>query len=227
MESLFARPHPKRGRVVLMLGASLLLHGGIVGIGALWTQPDPAPHSVDIDLGFDTPSSGVPVEVKIDQPPSSDTPEPTTTPPTDTKADPTPPEDTDAPDFAPPRAQTPPPQRSVSSRAAPAVHSTGASSTSHSLPGQQTNGAPGGAPAGIVQPWVMPHPPFLQAAHLSSIAATTVRITTDAAGRVSSAILVKSTGNPVLDNHTVNYVRANWHGPANASRTTEFVYQLK
>ena len=53
-----------------------------------------------------------------------------------------------------------------------------------------------------------------------------MQITTDAFGNVSDVAIVRSAGNAVLDAATRSYVRANWKGPANASRTTEFVYQI-
>ena len=75
--------------------------------------------------------------------------------------------------------------------------------------------------------WYMPHPPYPAGRLLTATGVTTVRIVTDASGRVASAAIVRSTGNPILDAHTVIYVREHWRGPANASRTTEFVYQLR
>ena len=76
-------------------------------------------------------------------------------------------------------------------------------------------------------PWYMPHPPYPAGRLLTGTGVTTVRIITDASGRIASAVIVRSTGNPILDAHTVIYVREHWRGPANASRTTEFVYQLR
>ena len=74
----------------------------------------------------------------------------------------------------------------------------------------------------------MPPPPYTRAVRASQVTGTTtVRITTDAVGRVSNVVIVKTTGSSALDNHTSSYVRNNWHGPPNASRTTEFVYVVR
>ena len=90
MESLFVRHQPKQGRVCLMLGVSLLLHSGVVGIGALWTQPEPEPHSLPpITVEDYQPSLGV---VEVCKPQVNETPELTSTPEVDTKVEPPPPQ---------------------------------------------------------------------------------------------------------------------------------------
>ena len=232
MESLFRSPAPKRGRVCLMLGASLVLHGGIVGVAGLWVQPEPAPHTVPFDLGFDTPGGGTPIFYSPVTP--SETPtqvDATPTPDVVEQPIPTPPIFTQDPEMEEPTL-TPPPRHSTVARPAMPTRPTDARTSTHSTtvtqPGSGTPGSinPGGMSAAGA--WVMPHPSYPRtplAQHLTG--ATTVRIITDATGRVSNVVIVKSAGNPLLDSQTENFVREHWHGPPNASRTTEFVYEIK
>lgn len=231
MESLFVRQAPKKGRVGLMLAASLLFHGGIVGIAALWLQPDPEEHTVII-------GELIPVEEGKPAPWSppatpevSEIPDATTPTPPDAESIPTPPVLTQDPEMEETVKPTPVPRRSLSVRPAMPTRVTGPQTTSHSTTNQPGSGVPGNAnagPAGAVGVWSMPHPPYppgLLASHATG--ATTVQITTDASGRVSNVVILKSAGNPVFDNQTENYVRTHWHGPPNASRTTQFIYQIR
>ena len=223
MESLFTRPAPKRGRVALMLAGSLVFHGGLVGIGALVVQLPPKPEM----QWFPVPEDG-PGPIFVPEP--SVQPEvesgPTATPDVIAPAIATPPSAFDDPVFAEPSSPTP--QRKV------AVKPTNASRTVNTQPTSVT-AAPGsglstgtkvGPTSGAVS-WSMPHPPYPANRLLAGKGTTKVQITTDASGRISNVVVIQSTGNPVLDAHTVRYVRENWRGPANASRTTEFVYQLR
>lgn len=230
MPSLFVHQTPKRGRVCLMLGASLLLHGGIVGIAALWLQPEPQKGSVVTDIWLDEGGNPPPASPSLAAP---EPPEPTSSP--DVVVDqpiPTPPESTEDPDFAQIPTPIPPPRRATPSRAVTAVRTTSPQPDARSAAtGQPPTGMPGGPSIGaanVAAAWVMPHPPY---PHVSAggrpTGSTTVRIITDASGRVSNVVIVKSTGNPLLDNQTQIFVRMNWHGPPNASRTTEFVYEIR
>ncbi len=230
MQSLFVRPAPKKGRVLVMLGASLLLHGGLVGIGALWTPPDPPPHTVPIDWGdFPGPAGPPPVPVPsptndpIDSTPTPSTPEPTV---------PTPPV-VDDKEFSEP-VQTPPPRKLSVSRPPVKPRSVRTLAAAGSNPSQPNGGVTGVQSSAVAGPsangkaWFTPHPPYpARGLNLHVTGATTVRITTDATGQVSNVVIVRSAGNPVLDTQTENYVRTNWHGPPNATRTTEFVYEIR
>lgn len=234
MESLFARTVPKRGRVFLMLGVSLLVHSGVVGIAALWTAPEPEDHTVIIDELFDTPGQSPSGPSYTPQAVPNESAEPTSTPDVLQKPDPTPPEPTGIPDFLVPSTPAPTPHRTTASRPVSQVHPAATQSISHDVSGQPNGGmqnGPSGGAANVVGAWVMPHPPYprtlLAARGAGVVGATTVRITTDASGRVSNVVIVKSTGNLALDSATESYVRMNWHGPPNAGRTTEFVYQIK
>ena len=231
MESLFVRHQPRKGRVCLMLGASLLLHSGVVGIGALWTQPEPELHSlppVEVDFPAPGPTPLGPVEVASPTP--NEAPVPTSTLDLDVKVEPTPPEPTGTPDFAQLPEQTPLPRKQSPSKLVSTVRPLSVQTNSHSSPGQpnsNASGDPNGGSTKMAGAWVTPHPPYPRASLAKPTGATTVRITTDAMGQVSNVVILKSAGSPVLDHQTESYVRLNWHGPANSSRTTEFVYQLR
>ncbi len=55
----------------------------------------------------------------------------------------------------------------------------------------------------------------------------TVRVTTDAAGRVVSASVVKSTGNSRLDENTCQAAKSEWSGPPNSTISVPISYQLQ
>ena len=216
--------------VVLMMAGSLLLHGGLVGIASLWTPPPPESHSVPMDI-FDGPADtpGPINTVNVAQPNPPETPTVTATPEViDTV--PTPPPVNENPDFAEPSEQTPSPHRQTVVRQTNSSNRpTSTQTTARTSTGPSGVGTPGnGTNVSGASVWVTPHPPYPRLRGISpGVGQTTVQVTTDASGRVSNVVIVKSTGNPVLDSHTLSYVRGNWHGPANASKTTEFVYQVR
>lgn len=229
MESLFVHPTPKRWRVCVMLGVSLLLHGGIIGVAGIWKQPEPPEHSVevtwtDVETGSDN----------AQQPKQEDSPQSATpAPPVVEIPMSTPPVAGEDPLIYEP-AQTPPTRRLPVSKPLVPTHTTRTATTnvrsgSFNSTSVGTNGPFGNGSAVSVGAWVTPHPPYPQSMLLkrSAAASTTVHITTDASGQISSVIIVKSAGNPLLDSYTETYVRSHWRGPANASRNTEFVYQTR
>ena len=229
MESLFARHVPKRGRIAVMLVGSLVIHGGLVGIGALFRQPQPD----KVDVSWVPPGDGDPTAPSLPPeiaPPVDANPEPTATPNViepDVYAPPVP---ADVQNFAEPPDPTPR-QRHATTKPTAAVRANNAirSTSTSAVPGSGTASVPGGnlASGTTAAPWVMPHPPYPASLHSASAVSVTVRITTDAAGRIADVVVARSTGNAALDMYTISRVRGTWHGPANASRTTEFVYQLR
>ncbi len=229
MENLFARHKPRRGMVCLTMVGSLVLHGGLVGIASLWTPPQPEPRSVLVDWFAEPSQSGDPLKpIDVPQSAPTESPDATVTP---ESIDPvaTPPPTSSEPDIALPAEPTPPKRGiAVSKPSASVSRPTSGQTGSHDSATSASVGVPGnGNPSGV-SAWVMPHPPF---PHMigrpAAVGQTTVRITTDAAGRVSNVVILKSTGTPALDNHPASYVRNNWHGLPNASRTTEFVYEVR
>ena len=230
MESLLTRSDARKGRVCLMLGASLLLHGGIIGIAGMWSQPEPPDHSVVLDW-VDSGSGGAPDPLPVQM----DTPDPSTpAPPVIDVAMPSPPLTPDDFQIYEP-AQTPAPHRSTVSRSVVTRrldHTLTTAGSASNATGNNTSSSPIGFPnagskanSGV---WVTPHPSYPRSLLLSRpIGETTVQILTDASGQISNVAITKSTGNPALDNYTETFVRRHWHGPANASRTTEFVYQIR
>ena len=223
--------------MTMMLSGAVLIHCSIVGVGAMWQQPVTAPKDdvpyIDIDGPPPGPAGG---EVQILPVPNNapaGTPESSTpSPETPSTRDPTPPEI--FPDMKFPAEATPPP------RTKHTVSRTGNLSAAASL--SQTSASASGAPAGNsrgpasspgnggagVRAWKMPKPPYPRTVMTTGPqGATTVRITTDANGNVATVEIVRSTGNALLDHHTQTYVREFWKGPPNASRTTEFIYEIR
>ena len=229
MESLFARSTPKRGRVCIMLGASLLLHGGLVGIAEMWTPPPPPERSVD-PWWIDPPEpGGDPVLPRG----AVDTPEASTpTPPSVEDTLPTPVPAEAEPEIYEP-TQTPVPHRVARQKLSTTVHNNHGPVSQNAGPNSTAGGVADGIGElptnGLVAVWVTPHPPYPPSMMMrsSSTTSTTVHITTDANGRISNVVITKSAGNSALDSYTETYVRTHWRGPANASRNTEFVYQRR
>ena len=230
MESLFVRPGPKKCRVCITLGASLLLHGGIIGIAGMWSQPEPAEHSVVLD--WDISSIGgnaIPPPMQVNEPAPA-----TPVPPVIDTSEQTPPTAEKDPLFYEP-SQTPEPRRQIVSRPMTTLRANHSPTTvksglapTRNTPSSVVGGLPSFGTGANSDAWVMPHPPYPRSLLLTRTpGATTIHITTDATGQISNVMVKKSTGNPTLDNYTETYVREHWHGPANTSRTTEFVYQLR
>ena len=93
--------------------------------------------------------------------------------------------------------------------------------------GTKATGTPGGLKVGPAG-WKTPKPPYpyqARAAHLTGV--STVRITSDASGHISSVVIVKSAGSGLLDSNTQSFIKANWVGPANATYTKEVEYRLQ
>ena len=207
-----------------MLVGSLVVHGGLIGIGALFVQPPPS----HVDLDFDPePEGAYPTPISVTEPPPESAADLTSiaTPDPAVKSDATPPSVNPEETFAEPSPPTS--HRQTAAQIVVPVRASSVRPTSVTT-GVGPVSVPGSNPGVGAAAWVMPHPPYPVTFHNSSVrGTTTVRITTDAMGAVSNVVVVQSAGNLALDAHTVRYVRENWHGPANASRTTQFVYQVR
>ena len=212
--------------MTMLVAGAVLIHTAIAGLGALWQRPVVAAQN----------ESETPIEI-VD---SSARPDAdniryitvTNTAPALTPESPMPvPEDAAVNEPAPPMAvpnfsepadgASPPKPR----HAANPPMGSGPTHTAADL-----SAGPGGTrgTASGVRSWKTPKPPYpaaLQSAGFQG--ATTVRITTDASGNIATVEIVKSAGNALLDRNTQSYVREFWKGPPNATRTTEFVYQLR
>jgi protein TonB len=218
---------------ILALG----VHGAIVVMGAIferdvsWDVKEPP---VELDLADKLGDPDVRELVVADTPPPEDqpTPPPDTPPPDDT---PPPQED---PDMADPEQTPPPPTPKPAAKPAAPKSSPPPANAKHgpvavegvvggNPAGTKATGNPGGLKVSSVG-WKTPHPPYPAQARMAHVTgSTSVRITTDASGTVTSVVITKSAGSAILDSNTQSYVKMNWKGPPNSTHDTEFVYQLQ
>ncbi len=233
--SLFKIRRLSRGQIALMVLGSLVVHGALVGMGAVLWQPISKPielPTTEVDLA---PQLGDPevreLVVPFDAPtppPDMPTPPPDMTPPPEDTPPPTEEPDMDEPDKPKP---SPKPAVKYAATPAPAGAKRGPVAISGVVGGNpngtKATGIPGGTKVGAVG-WKTPHPPYPAAARASHITGTTtVSYNTDASGNVTSVSITQSAGNAVLDHFTQVYVKDNWKGPPNSSHSTTFEYRLQ
>lgn len=220
-----------------MLCGSLLFHGTLVGTAALWPHSTPPPtdfiyYCPTIDV-VDEPGPAVdykPLDAPTFAPPEITPPEErnslseTDIPPDldQEVADPGPAKPVTPPRSTPTRKPTRPAVSNMSTGPRPNL-STGsvANSVGGFGAGQPGNGT------GMVG-WKIPkliYPATLRSQHVQGVAK--LKIATDANGHVSEVVILKSTGNSLLDANTVQRVRLTWSGPPNASTVREVEYRLQ
>ena len=234
--SLFRDRPTRKTRMTMMVAGAVLVHFGIVGVGAMWKasvmqrKDDPTVLDV-IGPGLEPVDNQVQYVTVENTAPTPSQESSTPTPEVSVPSDPLPSEV--VPEMSDLSDATPPPRpRQVPSRTA---NPSAMANSTRATPG--TSGAPTGNPgstAGVpgsgrtgAQGWKMPKPPYPMALRTTGLqGATTLRITTDANGNVTAVEIIRSAGNALLDHNTQVYVREFWKGPPNATRTTEFVYQL-
>ena len=234
-ESLFMRRPPRRGRFVLMFIGSILVHSAVVGVGAIFTRDvswDVKEPPVELDLADKLGDPDVRELVVADTPPPEDQPTP---PPEDTPPPDDTPPPTEDPDMADPE-QTPPPETPKPKTAPPKPRTAPAPPNAKHGPvavegvvggnpnGTKATGTPGGPKVGGGT-WVLPNPRYPAQALASHIRGdTTVRVTTNASGAISSCVVVKSAGSAILDNNSQQYAQMNGKGPPNSTYTRTFSY---
>ena len=228
--SLFRDRPARKTRMTMMVAGAVLVHCGIIGVGAMWPQrvTEQEDDSTVVDVvgpGLEPVTDSVQYVTVDNSAPTPSQESSTPTPEVPAQSDPLPPEV--VPEMSEPSDVTPPPRPR---RASP--HTTSLPRTTSGMPGAAgvnpgaTATGPGGSQAGALG-WKMPKPSYPVALRATGFqGTTTVRIATDAAGNVATVEIVRSAGNILVDRHTQEYVRAFWKGPPNATRTTEFVYQL-
>ena len=228
---------PTRGnRTSVMLFGSLLFHGALVGTAALWVQPreyHPLPPLTEVSLGsIDMPADVPPLGTGVTVlPPILEAPSPS-------EPLPSPPEDAPSPndeqEITEPQAVQPvtPPisKRVISIRSNTPPASSRPMQSGVSAQGL-TSGKKGASLAGLgagSRGWHIPKPAYtfaLRGQRLQGVAK--VRVATGSNGRVTEAVIVKSTGSTALDENTLSSIRSNWSGPANASTIREVEYKLQ
>ncbi len=228
----FVAPSPRTSRTLYTIVGSVLLHGSVIAVAALWPVRYAPPAPPPLVTDFVPAPPGDPIQL----PPSS--PDVNTTTPDDDAA-------SDAPGRyvhqypAPLRGAghdnpTPPkpPSKTVVSRTRP-LHAGGgwsARSAGHGKHrraechrrrdrhGPPRRGGPMEHAAAAISVRV-------RAARVQGNGS--VRITTDGSGHVVSVSVVRSTGNAVLDANTSQFARSNWSGPPNATVTVPITYQMR
>ncbi len=231
MESLFSQRPFRRRRLLFCLIGALFIEGSFVGLAAIWPQYKSweIPETItQIDtgpvLGETVQELIAPKEEPIPTPDNQPTPPPDTPPPDDT------PPPSDEPDM-----ETPPPKKETPKKAAGTPYPANVKRGDHPQAGvvggvphaTKTTGTPGAAHLGAVG-WHKPEPPYPAQARLAHIQGSgTVRVTTDASGRVTSAVIVQSVGSALLDFNMCSFAKENWTGPPNATNTIPFTYRLQ
>lgn len=234
-DSLFANRPLRRGRLAMMMAGSLVFHGALVGLAAIWPVPssyklpDPVTEiGLDDHLGEEVQKLVVAEDAPT--PPPESTPEPT--PPPEEEETPPP---TEEPDMAEPEATPTPPPKPKAPRAAATPPPANAKRGAVPQPGQvngnvdsstRLSGTPGGAKIG--QGWKTPRPNYPYQARASRVQGSgSVRVSTNAAGSVISVTIAQSVGSGILDANTIAFAKSNWKGPPNATTTVPITYQLR
>ena len=226
MESLFANRPLRKRRLIIMVLVSLLLHGSLVGLAAIWPSQKswnipPVVTEIDTNpvLGETVQELIAPKEEPVPTPDSQPTPPPEDTPPPDDTPPPS-----DDPDMS-----TPPPAKKDKPRSAHTPYPANVKRGDHPQEGvvggvphaEKKTGTPGGG-------WILPKPPYPAQARLSHITGSgAVSITTDGSGQVVSVTIAQSVGSGLLDANTKSFARANWKGPPNSSTTVPITYRLQ
>ncbi len=221
---------PRSRRTVFTVMGSLVLHGTLIAVAALWPV-----RRVDTAPAKEPPATqfvDVTTPVESSELPTAET-DPGLTPP----AEPPPPMadvSLDAPPSEEPELTDPTPPKLVTKSVVAKTRSprTPSAVGVHGGPPARPGAASGATGATGVESaagrWNTPQPPYpypLRAAHVQG--SGSVRITTDASGRVVSASVVQSTGNTLMDDNTSRFARAFWSGPPNASVTVPITYRMR
>lgn len=217
-------------RIAIAVVLSFLVHVSFVGAAKLWpVKPKPPvvqdeedtkigdPDVAELVVPYDQPEETPPPDEPT--PPPDETPEPEETPPPVedmTFAEPTP--------EATPEKPKPKPAAPKFTGPIPPNVKRGPVYVPGVVGGNPNGTKPTGTPGAG---WKTPKPPYpAQAKAMRAQGETSVTFTTDSGGNVTNVTISKSAG-AILDNFTRSYVRSNWKGPPNATKTTSFVYQLR
>ena len=209
----------------------------MVGVAQIWPQNEPVPIPIIVTVVSDGSTTDVPAPIlPLDD--ARPTPEEATPPP---EPDQTPPPDDTPPPNEEPEMMldtpqpTPTPGPIKRSRfiapAGPLAPNLNRSNHPQSgVAGGLSNAArtSGALPiktAGIWQVSSKPPYPF-QARTSHLVGSGSIRLTTDASGKVASASVSQSSGSAVLDGAIMNHAKLNWSGPSNATTTVPFTFRL-
>ena len=231
--SLFAPPPRRKRGLVLTLAGSLLFHGSLIGLAALWpTRPAPLPVG-PTEVGFYDPQP--PGESLTLPAVSPSEPEPVQ-PELKVAAPVEPPPQPEEPDNDEMSLSTPVPRPAARPVSHPAFPTSAVRPTRAQAGPPTVNGSTGraagtpsvGHPGGGSSLWNTPKPAYPAPFRLARVQGSgSVRVTTNEAGRVVSATIVQSTGNAQLDDHTCRAAKSNWSGPPNSTISVPITYRLQ
>ena len=228
---LIAPPHTRRTWFTLV--GSVLLHGSIIALAAMWPVRYAPPETENVTILSDGPTENI--QIMLPSAASS------IQPPTPEDAPPPPPSVAGAADTPPPSeepsimiepAPLMPATKTVESNTRP-VRSSPMTAVRDERTQLGRPGDAGGARnvTGAVATggrWTTPTPIYPSAMRLAHMQGNgSVRVTTDGTGRVVSVSVVQSTGSAMLDDNTSRFARGNWSGPPNATTTVPITYQLR
>lgn len=237
MDSLFKQRPKRRAQLILMVAGSLVFHGALVGVAAIWPQEqsyDLKPPEIEMDLAEQLGDPEVRELVVAENAPTPEPDQPTP-PPEDTPA----PEDTPPPDNQEINVDDTPPPPKPSPK--PAVKKTGTPAPANAKRGPvgiegvvggnpggtKATGTPGGLKVGAVG-MRTPKPPYPYQARAARLTGTCiVRVTTDASGSVSSVVVTKSSGSGILDSSATGFIKGNWKASPNSTFSKPIDYVLK
>ena len=209
---------------------SVLLHAAVIALAALYPvrYSPPAAAGTITTLSYDDPGQSPAI---LTMPPAANNP-----------AELPPPVDPDPRPLVAESADVPPTDEAETLEMPSAVSPRKAGQKarptprSNALPGHGSIAASTGSTSagfghensGEVARCNTPQPPYPYALRMARVAGSgSIRITCDGSGRVVSAIVVQSTRNRLLDENTIQFARARWTGPPNASVIVPILYQIR
>lgn len=227
---LYLNGHPNaatRRRLLFMALLSVGAHAAVIGIAALLPpRTAVAPEDAFIEIAgddrapqADADSLNLPPAEQAEESPDTPTPDAELSPAVEQELPPPPAENET---FIEPTPQAKPVVKQPAKPSSSAVPRTTAA-TSATGPSGPTGPGTGLRGSG----WKTPKPPYPYLARARRLSGNgSVRVRTDASGRVISAEMVESIA-PELDGTTVSFARSHWSGSPNTTAVVPVTYQFR
>ncbi len=227
---LYLNGHPNataRRRVLFMALLSVGVHAAVIGIAALLPPRPVVPGEAYLEPVGGDDNAPVPDPDGLNLPPPEQADESPDTPTPDAELSPAveqelPPPPAENETFIEPTPQVKPVVKQPTKPSSSATRTTAA--TSPTGPSSPIGTGPAG-PRG--SGWKTPKPPYPYLARARRLSGSgSVRVRTDATGRVISAEVVEPIA-PELDGTTVSFARSHWSGPPNTTAVVPVTYQFR